>query len=60
METETIDRRPRPAHGSAGIAVDFNFDERALPGADEIALVLGILPDIIEDLLAAPAAAEEH
>lgn len=64
MEKKTTDRhsrpqRVRPPPAAGRIAVDFPFDDQASPSAEEIALVLGILPEILEDLQAAPTAPKE-
>ena len=64
MENRTTDRRTRPQRSrpppAAGrIAVDFPFDDRASPSTAEIALVLGILPAILGDLLAGPEPPKE-
>lgn len=64
MEHEPIPHsaRPLPAPASTHgcqFAVDFNFDDQAPPGANELALVLGILPDILGEVFAVPEAAEE-
>ena len=65
MEHEPIPHsaRPLPAPASTHgcqFAVDFNFDDQAPPGTHEVALVLGILADILDDVFAAPEPAEEN
>ena len=64
MERKTTNRhtrsqRVRRPPAIDGIAVEFPFDDLASPSAKEIALVFGILPDILDDLLAAPDAPKE-
>ena len=65
MEKKTIDRRTRrprqtPATVKHALAVDFPFDDRAAPSAAEIAVISGILPDLLRDLLAASETTKEH